>query len=66
MTHDERIAKQTALLVEGMGLRGLAEELVTAQAQLVLLLDTYKLWSPEGTFTFPDGSTAYRENWERF
>lgn len=64
MTHDERVSKQLAMLITGMGFRGLANELVTAQGYIVFLLDTYSLWSPEGTFTFHDGETIERRQWE--
>jgi hypothetical protein len=29
-------------------------------SELMWLLDTYELWSEEGTYTFPNGNTYYK------
>lgn len=64
MTYQERIKQQEKYLVDGMNLRLLAEECVNVQGMVVFLLDTYQLWSPENTFTFPDGVMIERGQWE--
>jgi hypothetical protein len=64
MTHEERVAQQQALLAKAMDLKGLADALISLQAMVFYLLTAYNLWSPEGTFTFPDGDTVERAQWE--
>lgn len=39
---------------------GLKEALQDHIGYVEYLLDTYNLWSPEGTFTFPTGETFHR------
>lgn len=39
-----------------------AQEIDEQEARLVWLIDNYLGWSPEGTFTFPDGYTLYRDD----
>lgn len=39
--------------------RGIVKE---GGAEVRFLLDAYKLWSEEGTFTFPDGITWHRDS----
>ena len=65
MTHDERIEWQIKSLGESLKLRDWAESLVEMQEQLIYLLDTYHLWSEDGDFTFPDGNTIERAEWNR-
>lgn len=40
----------------------LATEYHDIWSYLKFVLDTYNLWSPEGTFTFPDGQTLYAKD----
>lgn len=40
----------------------LCEAYRSADRHVRFLLTAYNLWSPEGTFTFPDGETYTRED----
>ena len=42
------------------------ERLMYTTAKVYFLLDAFKLWSEEGTFTFPDGDIWSQEEHERF
>lgn len=64
MTHEQRVAHQQQMLVDAFDLPGLAEAMIDLQGQIVYLLDTQKLWSPEGLFTFPNGETIERKDWD--
>lgn len=65
MTHEERVRQQQELLVDTLNLPKLADVMIETQGHIYFLLTTYNLWSPEGTFTFPDGTTYEKKRWEQ-
>lgn len=64
--HELQAANNYALMAQaitsGATQNDTSDELEVVTGYVIWLLDTYHLWSEEGTFTFPDGMTIEKED----